>query len=205
MQPYTLINLNPYFDVQRMKPFWNKVPKDPYVKEGFRYKAISRYKITHGKFEKCAHRPLFQSKNFNPTHGDIHRIYDEIEHEPFGIRLMTLMFMDMCNIDDEKEVLVQAQRVRTDASGLLGHPSIEGFHQDDVSHVGIMCVDRHQISGGVTQISSTKNGDSILYSGILESGNMIILDDKKVYHYTTPIHVEKGKSEGHRDVLLFGA
>lgn len=203
-KPYVIKDFRCFVEQKKTKSFWDAIPKDPYVKEGFRYKTINRYKKSNGRFVVCPHRPLYQSKIFNPTHGDIHRDYEQMKNEPYSIKLLTLRFMELCCIDEETEVLVQAQRIKTDAKGMLGHPSVEGFHQDGVSYVGVMCIDRKNIMGGVTQISKTKSDEAVIFSGILLPGQIVILDDKNVYHYTSPISVINEEEEGYRDVLLFG-
>lgn len=82
LSSYPRFNLRIYdvrkvFDFPSLKKDFRNLTVDPYVKEGFRKKHITRFKNTHTGLVKLPHTSLFQSIEINPTHGNIERIYPE--------------------------------------------------------------------------------------------------------------------------------
>ncbi|MFB2919745.1 2OG-Fe dioxygenase family protein [Aerosakkonema funiforme] len=62
----------------------------------------------------------------------------------------------------------------------------ENSHQDGTDRVGILVIDRLNIEGGETQVARSKGGKPF-FSEILEPGEMLMFDDRKYWHYVTPI------------------
>ncbi|ODS22988.1 hypothetical protein AB835_11125 [Candidatus Endobugula sertula] len=83
----------------------------------------------------------------------------------------------------------------------IGQPAIEGWHQDGKEMVGILCLARHNITGGISKLKISIDQPEIM-SETLQPEEMIIFDDKKVFHYATPIEPKNSNGNGHRDVLL---
>lgn len=180
--------------------------RDPYVDSGFRYKHIARFKYDRERgFRKLPQTPLYQSANYNPTHGDIYREYPEIVPKTPIVLLQTLQaFTKVADVPSGETILIQYQRITCDPDK-TGLPAVEGWHQDDVTKVGVICVDRHNIKGGETHIKSSNANysaaDSVLSFELLP-GYMVLFEDDKVMHYVTPISSADGTNPGYRDVVL---
>lgn len=99
-----------------------------------------------------------------------------------------------------QRVLLQLQRV-TAAPGSCSKPSAEGgWHQDGVRRIGIVCVARENIVGGVNMFSDLSR--RIMVQRQLLPGHMAVFADAEAFHCVTDILSADGISEGHRDVML---
>jgi hypothetical protein len=201
---YTVIDAGGWLDLARLARLFGDVPADPYVPEGFRYKALGRLRMHGTKPVIGPHEPLYQSEEFNPVHGGIQRHYQPLPAEfVAGLADALRLFQTVARLAEDEEVLVQAQRVTTGTEG-VGHPAVEGFHQDDVDYVGILLVGRHGLAGGKTLLAADADGSALVFAGELGSGQLLVLDDRRLWHYTSPVRDIAGLGLGHRDVILFG-
>jgi hypothetical protein len=205
--PYNLQDINNKIKIDEWKIFFNNCPKDEYVPEGFRYKRLSWYRISPtGFLELLPHAPLIQSKSYNPVHGDILRDYQPLEKE-LTIKKDFLFFVknfsEYCNLKPEDVILVQLQRI-TCNKDQVGHPAVEGFHRDGVDWLGLMVVSRHNILGAETYLKD--ESDQIIFESTLQEGELLIIDDRKMLHYTTPIKSnDEALNHGYRDVIIITA
>ena len=46
---YEAIDPSSFIDVKRWSQFFDLIPVDPYIKEGYRYKAIAWFRVKHNK------------------------------------------------------------------------------------------------------------------------------------------------------------
>ncbi len=201
MNKINIINLKNKVNLQLIKNDFINLAIDPYVKEGFRQKHIARYKIIENQLYKSKNSPLYQSKEYNPVHGNINREYPEYFPCDETLKLLKY-FHKFCKIKNNEEILIQAQRIICNKN-LIGKPSVENWHRDNVNYVGVFCVDRYNILGGISQFRDYKN-KNIIYDFILEPGTFVIFDDINIEHRVTEITNENENMNGHRDVLLFG-
>ncbi len=201
---YALIDAGGWLDLGRLAGLYADVPADPYVREGFRYKSLARVRMHGTEPAAGSHEPLYQSLEFNPVHGGIQRHYPPLSAGFVAALADPLrLFQAMARLGEEDEVLVQAQRVTTGTGG-VGHPAVEGFHQDDVEYVGILLVCRQGLAGGKTLLAADADGRDLVFAGELQPGQLLVLDDRRVWHYTSPVRDVAGPGLGHRDVILFG-
>eukprot|EP00834_Sanchytrium_tribonematis_P000394 NODE_7_length_67686_cov_1.621421.p40 type:complete len:206 gc:universal NODE_7_length_67686_cov_1.621421:25499-26116(+) len=171
---------------------------DPYIKEGYRHKSIVRFRVTKNGLVRAEHGPLFQSKQFNPTHGNLKREYPEYDPCPEAMKVIK-EFVKKSKAKIGDELLVQAQRVIC-KENLVGHPSVEGWHRDGVKAIGLFSVDRHNIKGGISQFRDTKK--QIFFDQVLEPGKLAIFEDEQMEHRVTPVVPENKAAQGYRDVIL---
>ncbi|KAJ3128731.1 hypothetical protein HK098_003723 [Nowakowskiella sp. JEL0407] len=157
------------------------------------------------------HLPLHglqQSADYNPVHGNICRYYSGIplritERKDFTELLVHYAkFMEW----NDDVVLLQFQRIRAfkDVDGIT---AVEGFHKDGNEHAGMLIVQRRNVVGGVSQVSTDSEGKNLVLDQVLPVGCLIYWNDKSVWHYATPIKVSslQADSEGFRDVVLMSA
>lgn len=187
----------------KIKPDFEKLQKDRYVSAGFRYKHIVRFKYTKdNEFVRQPLAPLYQPLIVNPTHGNIPRYYPEYEPEyPEEIEKVLAHFVVEAKAPVDSVILFQAQRIIC-SHNLIGDPSVEGWHRDGVDKVGVMCVDRHNINGGVNLFRRTDGSRPRQFKMILDPGHLIVFDDRQCMHRVTSIMPADQDEVGWRDVFL---
>jgi len=199
-----LLDLSEMISLPRCRKMFYKIPVDPYVKQGFRYKKIARFTICEEKVLRQPHKPLWQPKYIIPEHQGMARIYHEFDpNEEFAseIHPVIKLFAEITNMKEGDTVLFQTQRVKT-SKEKIGLPTSEGWHQDGTqSMMALLCVNRKNIQGGRSQVALAQ-GENIIFDYPLSSGEMVIFDDHKFWHYVTPIYPADETKEGYRDVFI---
>ena len=78
----------------------------------------------------------------------------------------------------------------------------EGIHQDGFNFIAISCINRKNIKGG---LSNVYENDKITksYSKILNIGEILILNDRKMFHDVTNIELDNLNNIGYRDIFVF--
>ena len=68
-------------DLQNLKSYWNNLPRDPYLKDGgrYRFRRHGSYVINSGQVELAPHRAHWQSVDYNALHGGIERWFEPLE------------------------------------------------------------------------------------------------------------------------------
>lgn len=187
-------------NIHKLQPDFDKLSLDVYVKEGFRRKHIKRVLRRDENLEHLPLQPLYQSIDTNPTHGNIDRVYPEyIPGDPEELGKLIKFFINKSPIPETARLLIQAQRI-TCHPHQEGHPAVEGWHRDGVTAIGVACINRQNIQGGVSEFRD-KTGKIIRI--MLQPGNLVLFDDTTVVHRVTPINIlDTNKPYGHRDVIL---
>ncbi|MDZ8185503.1 MAG: 2OG-Fe dioxygenase family protein [Nostoc sp. ChiSLP02] len=198
---FTLRKVNS-INVEGFKPFFRDMPIDPYIKGNYRSRRLSRFIVAEDRLIKLPHGYLFQSKDYNPLLGDIKRHFAELEDGLIELdifRDLVLAFHDSCKLHPEAEIGVH--QIRTICSpDNLGNPAPEGIHRDGTDFIGIFAVDRDNIQGGETHLYTDKK-EKPVFSKILNSGELLLVNDRDFFHFTTPIKPEI-EAQGSRDVFV---
>jgi len=95
---------------------------------------------------------------------------------------------------------VEAHQFRIDTEGGIGRPTPEGAHRDGVDLVAVFLVSREGIKGGETRVFEA-HGPAGQRFTLAEPWSLLLLDDERVIHETTPIQPLAGQV-GHRDTLV---
>ena len=74
---YALETINS-INLDRIENFFGNLPSDPYLKEKYRFRALSRFQVIDKRLVKLPHDLFFQSEKYNPLLGNINREYSEI-------------------------------------------------------------------------------------------------------------------------------
>ena len=201
---YALEMLNSV-NLDKIESFFGDLPADPYLEGNYRFRRLSRLKVSDHRLIKLPHSPLFQSKEYNPLLGDIVREFSElddslIELEDFQkVILEFFEFCKLCSAHNE----VGVHQIRTVTSvGKVGHPAPEGIHRDGVDLVGVFCVNRERIEGGETCLYKSKNGNPI-FTKILNPGELLVFNDRQFFHFTSFVKAISSQEKGIRDVFVF--
>ncbi len=200
---YALETLNSV-KLDQIESFFSDLPADPYLEGNYRFRRLSRFKLSEGSLVKLAHDCLFQGKEYNPLLGDVVREYSELDDaliELEDFQKVVLEFFDFCNVCSAlKEVGVH--QIRTVASeGEIGQPAPEGIHRDGVDLVGIFCINRERIEGGETHLYKSKDSKPIL-SKILNPGELLVFNDHQFFHFTAVVRAISSQEKGIRDVFV---
>ncbi|MBD2300390.1 2OG-Fe dioxygenase family protein [Nostoc sp. FACHB-190] len=198
---FTLRKVNS-INPEGFQPFFNNLPVDPYIKGNYRLRRLSRFTVSGNDLIKLPHGYLFQSKTYNPLLGDIKREFAELEDSIIELDIfkkMVLAFSDSCKLHPEAEIGVHQIRTICSAEN-MGNPAPEGIHQDGTDFIGIFSVARENIQGGETHLYTAKK-EKPVFSKVLNSGELLLVNDHEFFHFTTPIKPQVD-GLGIRDVFV---
>jgi hypothetical protein len=200
-KPFSLINIGDFLRLREIQELFAGVPLDPYVPEGFRHKSLFRARVLKRKVVLTDHAPLYQPSEFNPVHGGIYRHYPAMDERLAALLHPVVSIFSACaNLGPQDEILVQAQRI-TARNGQTGYPVVEGWHQDNIRVLGLLLVNRVNVSGGISLLSPDR-GKSIAFAQTLAPGDFTLINDPVMWHNTTPIEqIDVGRA-GFRDVVI---
>ena len=89
----------------------------------------------------------------------------------------------------EQPWFVEAHQFRIDTTDGIGRPTPEGAHRDGVDLVAVFLVARHDIKGGETRVFEADGPNGTRFT-LSEPWSLLLLDDARVIHETTPIQPE---------------
>jgi hypothetical protein len=93
----------------------------------------------------------------------------------------------------------EAHQFRIDTTDGIGRPTPEGAHRDGVNWVAVFLVARHGVKGGETRVFDVDSPSGQRFT-LTEPWSLLLLDDTRVIHETTPIQPQL--AGGWRDTLV---
>jgi hypothetical protein len=94
---------------------------------------------------------------------------------------------------------VEAHPFRIDTTDGIGRPTPEGAHRDGVDLVAVFLIGRQGIKGGETRVFDVSSPLGQRFT-LTEPWSLLLLDDTRVIHETTPIQPQS--ELGWRDTLV---
>lgn len=94
---------------------------------------------------------------------------------------------------------VEAHPFRIDTTDGIGRPTPEGAHRDGVDLVAVFLIGRHGVKGGETRVFDVGSPFGQRFT-LTEPWSVLLLDDARVIHETTPIQPQS--ELGWRDTLV---
>lgn len=189
---------------------WNSLEEDQYMADGGRYRK-RRHAIfaTHGSTGApvlMPHQPHYQTLDYNSMNGGIARYFAPILVDLLNSRTLSALLgfgnRLFSRISGNHAWHIELHQFRIEArDGQKGNPTPEGVHRDGVEFVIVVMIKRVNIESGATRIFNQDNqllGEFTL----LNTFDMAIVNDKKVYHGVTPITQLDPDEEAYRDVLV---
>ncbi len=189
-----------------------ELPVDIYYKPGNRRRTINRYRavVTEDGIEvSSAHdgTPYFQDKKYNTTLGGMGREYPPLPealstsaglHKAIAHHLARL---PLSVPGQQYDVNLHVMRY----SALPDKPcdtSPSGFHKDGEKYIAVTLLAFCGVSGGEVAIA---NNDKVQQESFVmrEIGETYTIDDEKVWHKLSPVHVAPHNGFAYRDILLF--
>jgi hypothetical protein len=191
-----------------LQPFWNALPPDAHLKDGGRYRRRrhSCFVLQGEQLRQVPHRPHWQPLEYNALHGGMQRLFDPMAPELLAQTpwhdLLRWLGRVCSGLKGAQTWFVEAHQFRIDTTDGIGRPTPEGAHRDGVDLVAVFMVDRVGVKGGETRVFDAGGPDGQRFT-LTESWSVLLLDDARVIHETTPIQpMEPGRPGGYRDTLV---
>lgn len=192
-------------ELQALAPSWNDLPPDAYLKDGGRYRRRrhSCFVARASGLFVAPHRAHWQPVEYNALHGGMQRWFEPLDPAvaaaPAWQRLLLGLGRIACEVKGRQPWFVEAHQFCIDTTDGIGRPTPEGAHRDGVDLVAVFLVGREGIKGGETRVFEA-DGPSGQRFTLSEPWSLLLLDDARVVHETTPI--QPTAPGGHRDTLV---
>ncbi len=194
-------------ELQALSPDWDDMPPDNYLKDGGRYRRRrhSSFVFENEVLAPVPHRAHWQSLDYNALHGGMERwfepMHDTTVATPAWAQLLTALAHTAAQVrgTPHDKWCIEAHQFRIDTTDGIGRPTPEGAHRDGVDFVAVFMVNRVDIKGGETRVFDAHGPQGERFT-LSEPWSLMLLDDTRVIHESTPIQpLAEG---GHRDTLV---
>lgn len=192
---------------------WSDLPPDEFLKDGGRYRRRRHASFvaepgTAGQaptLRSVPHRAHWQPLEYNALHGGMERWFapmtGDVLQAPAWQRLMAALagLAQAALASAPEPWFMEAHQFRIDTAGGIGRPTPEGAHRDGVDLVAVFLVAREGVRGGETRIFEASGPFGQRFT-LTEPWSVLLLDDARMIHETTPIQpLAEG---GWRDTLV---
>jgi hypothetical protein len=189
-----------------LEEWWSSLPRDQYLRDGGRYRSRRHACFVQdvgGTLTLAPHRAHWQPTSYNALHGGLERWFEPIAPEvvkaPVWAQLVASIGSLFAQIRPVARWFIEAHQFRIDTADGIGRPTPEGAHRDGVDFVALMLVRRRNVRGGETRVFDA-NGPSGVRFTMEEPWSLLLMDDARVIHETTPIQPDG--DGGVRDTLV---
>lgn len=190
-----------------LRAAWRRLPRDTYLRDGGHYRFRRHSCFIHeprtNSLQLTAHRAHWQPTDYNALHGGMERWFEPIEPEVLGApawnELLRALGALFARLRPAERWHIEAHQFRIDTAEGIGRPTPEGAHRDGVDYVAVILVDRVNVRGGETRVFDAHGTAGVRFT-MTEPWTMLLLDDARVIHETTPIQPDGG--DGVRDTLV---
>ena len=192
-------------DLMAMTPGWDGMPHDAYLKDGGRYRRRrhSCFVVDGDTMQPVPHRAHWQPVEYNALHGGMERWFEPMAAadvaRPAWTRLLCWLGRVSSALKGAQPWYVEAHQFRIDTTDGIGRPTPEGAHRDGVDLVAVFLVGRTGIKGGETRVFEADGPNGQRFT-LTEPWSLLLLDDARVIHESTPI--QPTADGGHRDTLV---
>lgn len=195
----------PLTQLQGLGFAWQDLPPDQHLKDGGRYRRRrhSCFIAKDGALTMAPHRAHWQPLEYNALHGGMQRWFEPVPAAlavapPWNALLLGLGRV-WSALKGEQAWYIEAHQFRIDTTDGIGRPTPEGAHRDGVDFVAVFLMDRHQIKGGETRVFEARGHTGQRFT-LTEPWSVLLLDDERVIHESTPI--QPTTEGGYRDTLV---
>ncbi len=192
-------------ELDALAPSWDRLEPDHYLKDGgkYRHRRHSCFVQQGAELVQSPHRAHWQPLEYNALHGGMRRMFEPIEPatlaQPAWRRLLVELGALCSQVRAAPAWYVEAHQFRIDTLEGIGRPTPEGAHRDGVDFVAVLLVGRHHIKGGETRVFEAAGPGGQRFT-MTEPWTLLLLDDERVIHESTPI--QPLGADGHRDTLV---
>ena len=194
-------------DLERLHGAWNDLPADGYLKDGGRYRRRrhSCFVVDGAQVTESPHRAHWQPLEYNALHGGMQRWFEPMAEQtradPLWRRLLVRVGEAVSALHGERPWYVEAHPFRIDTTDGIGRPTPEGAHRDGVDLVAVFMLERHRIKGGESRVFEAEGPAGQRFT-LTDPWSLLLLDDARVIHETTPIQPLVPGELGWRDTLV---
>ncbi|MCY2958787.1 MAG: 2OG-Fe dioxygenase family protein [Planctomycetota bacterium] len=191
----------------RWSPGWEALPRDEYLRDGgrYRFRRHGSFVVEGGAVRAVARRAHWQPVEYNALHGGFERWFEPLDPELVADPAWSALLVGLARVASrmrgERAWFVEAHPFRIDTANGIGRPTPEGAHRDGVDLVAVVLVARHAIKGGETRVFDAHGTQGVRFT-LLEPWSVLLLDDERVVHESTPIQPLDPAQPGHRDTLV---
>ncbi len=198
----------PLAALQALHADWPSLPPDEFLKDGGRYRRRrhSCFVADGPMLRQVPHRAHWQPLDYNALHGGMQRwfapMHDATVAQPAWQRLLAALasLSQQALADGPERWFLEAHQFRIDTTDGIGRPTPEGAHRDGVDLVAVFLVGREGVKGGETRIFEAAGPSGHRFT-LSEPWSLMLLDDARMIHETTPIQ-PLGDAPGFRDTLV---
>jgi hypothetical protein len=195
-----------------LAPLWDDLPADGYLRDGGHYRRRRHgcFVVDGADVASVERRAHWQPLEYNALHGGIERWF-----EPLDARLVSspawgrlLAWVGAACVPASHDArktprtrwYVEAHQFRIDTTDGIGRPTPEGAHRDGVDFVALVLVSRKGVKGAETRVFDARGPNGVRFT-MTEPWTLLLLDDARVIHESTPIQ-PTSDAVGHRDTLV---
>ncbi|MDP2804614.1 MAG: 2OG-Fe dioxygenase family protein [Gallionellaceae bacterium] len=195
----------PLAELEAIKKDWEDLPLDNFLKDGGRYRRRrhSSFIVANHNVTQVPHRAHYQPLEYNALHGGMQRLFEPMlpatVQQPVWSKLLLAISQVCSAVKGEQPWYVESHQFRIDTNSGIGRPTPEGAHRDGVDFVAILLVAREHVSGGESRIFEAEGPHGQRFT-LTEPWTLLLLDDHRVIHESTPI--QPTAAGGHRDTLV---
>ncbi|MDR3452736.1 MAG: 2OG-Fe dioxygenase family protein [Rhodoferax sp.] len=197
-----------------LRPSWDNLLPDTYLKDGghYRRRRHSCFVVEGERVTSVPHRAHWQPLEYNALHGGMRRWFEPMEPQVVAQaswgRLLCALSQVCSSLRPEppgdaqagvRPWYVEAHQFRIDTTDGIGRPTPEGAHRDGVDFVAVFLVSRTGVKGGETRVFEAAGPHGQRFT-LTEPWSLLLLDDARVIHESTPI--QPLAADGHRDTLV---
>jgi len=189
-----------------LRDSWEHLPRDGYLRDGGDYRSRRHscfVGTVGGALEAVAHRAHWQPRSYNALHGGLTRWFEPIsapvQADAAWQGLLVSLGTLFAQVHPVPRWFIEAHQFRIDTDHGLGRPTPEGAHRDGVDFVAVILVGRRNVIGGETRVFDAAGPHGVRFT-LTEPWSMLLLDDARVVHETTPLQPDG--AGGARDTLV---
>ena len=194
-------------DLVALQPSWDDLPLDEYLKDGGRYRQRrhASFTVQGDAVQDVPYRPHWQPLDYNALHGGMERWFAPVAPATLAQADWRALLRWLARVADALQGTQpwygEAHQFRIDTTDGIGRPTPEGAHRDGVDLVAVFLVARHAIKGGETRVFELDGPKGQRFT-LEEPWSVLLLQDARVIHESTPIQPAEEGGHGHRDTLV---
>jgi hypothetical protein len=190
-----------------LRESWAGLPRDTYLRDGGKYRSRRHscfvQTFSSGVLTAVPRRPHWQPTSYNALHGGLERWFEPIEPEILAAPVWGKLVASIGSLFEQvrhvEQWFIEAHQFRIDTANGIGRPTPEGAHRDGVDFVAVILAGRRNIRGGETHVFDASGPSGVRFT-MQEPWSMLLMDDARVIHETTPIQPDT--DQGVRDTLV---
>lgn len=191
--------------IQQLAPSFSHLPHTEHADGQYRLRRYSVVAFRDGQVIDLDKHEFMQTNDINRFQGDVVRQFEPIEASTLqsdGMREICEVFVESNGLANGQEIEIHQIRISAVYDETQVAP--EGVHQDGFDHIAMVGMGRHNIEGGDIMLYNSFN-EAPFFRKTLQSGEVAMLADNKLWHNATPIRTVIEGEEGHMDVFVLTA